>query len=505
MMRSLYSGVSGLRVHQTRMDVIGNNIANVNTVGFKRSSTLFSDILYQTTSPATGPNDERGVAGINAMQIGLGASLAAITTNITGPGGPQRTDQWSDLMIEGDSFFVVNNNGTNYFTKAGSFNVDANGNLCTPSGALVMGWQVSETDPSQCTSGQVSALRVMSPDKMFAEPEATTNCTVSGNIDQNDTQLQPDADGRTANVQFYDNLGNLITVVLNIKHATEDEGDAEGGLTPYAVRVQAVLDENGDSIFTEEVTDEEGVTTTQLREDFNQFYFNGQQYTVEQDEETGEITLGGEDDEVGGFLYFNSVTGRFVNATMDAALEGDQEATTNPFLTFSLGPEAGNENTPYGMVRIDFSSLTMFAQSGTTTLESARGTKESTAVGAGKPVGNMSGLSIDKFGQIFGTYDNGDQLLLGQIVVATFANPAGLEAVGNNMFATTQNSGGFDGVGKNILSTGGKFTPGVLEMSNVDLANEFTDMIITQRGFQANSRIITTSDTLLEELINLKR
>ncbi len=504
MMRSLYSGVSGLRVHQTRMDVIGNNIANVNTVGFKRSSTLFSDILYQTSSPATGPNDSMGVAGINAMQIGLGANLAAITTNITGTGGSQRTDQWSDLMIEGDSFFVVNNNGTNYFTKAGSFNVDANGNLCTPSGALVMGWQVSETDPSQCTSGQVSALRVMSPEKMFSEPEATTNVTVSGNIDANDTQLQPDAEGRTANVQFYDNLGNLITVMLNIKRAADDEGDATEGTTPYAVRVTGVVDEKGNSIFTEEVTNDDGTKEMVLKEDFQNFYFNGTQITVSQDEETGELVFG-EDDEAEAFLYFNSVTGRFVNATMDTALEGDQETTTNPFLTFSLGPEAGNENTPYGRVDIDFSSLTMFAQSGTTTLESARGTKESATEGAGKPVGNMTGLSIDKFGKIYGTYDNGDQLLLGQIVVATFANPAGLESVGNNMFATTQNSGTFDGVGKNILSTGGKFNTGVLEMSNVDLANEFTDMIITQRGFQANSRIITTSDTLLEELINLKR
>ena len=147
----------------------------------------------------------------------------------------------------------------------------------------------------------------------------------------------------------------------------------------------------------------------------------------------------------------------------------------------------------------------MFSQSGTTTLECARGTRASAAEGAGKPVGNMTGLSIDKYGKIYGAYDNGDSNLLGQVVVATFPNAAGLEAIGNNMFATTQNSGSFDGIGKDILTTGGKFNPGVIEMSNVDLANEFTDMIITQRGFQANSRIITTSDTLLEELINLKR
>lgn len=493
MMRSLYSGVSGLRVHQTRMDVIGNNIANVNTVGFKGSSTLFSDILYQTTSPATGPNDAMGTAGINAMQIGLGASLAAITTNITGTGGSQRTDQWSDLMIEGDSFFVVNNNGTNYFTKAGSFNVDANGNLCTPSGALVMGWQVSETDPSQCASDKVSALRVMSPDKLFSEPAATENCIVTGNIDQNDTQLAEDAKGRVANVQFYDNLGNLFTVALNIKHPEEAEDT-----NTYAVTVTNVYDEKGNSVFVEQV-EEDGVKIFQAKESQNGFSFNGETFEIgDVDPETGEFTI--EMDPA--ILTFDPVGGRFVRIDGNEDMEGYNEET-NQFITFNLAAET--ENTPYREIKIDFSALTMFAQSGTTTLECARGTRASAAEGAGKPVGNMTGLSIDKYGKIYGTYDNGDQNLLGQIVVATFANPAGLEAIGNNMFATTQNSGSFDGIGKNILSTGGKFSPGVLEMSNVDLANEFTDMIITQRGFQANSRIITTSDTLLEELINLKR
>lgn len=493
MMRSLYSGVSGLRVHQTRMDVIGNNIANVNTVGFKSSSTLFSDILYQTTSPATGPNEAMGTAGINAMQIGLGANLAAITTNITGTGGSQRTDQWSDLMIEGDSFFVVNNNGTNYFTKAGSFNVDANGNLCTPSGALVMGWQVSETDPSKCTSDKVSALRVMSPDKLFSEPAATENCIVTGNIDQNDTQLEEDAEGRVANVQFYDNLGNLFTVALNIKRPAEAENT-----NTFAVTVTNVFDEKGNSVFVEEI-EEDGVKSFQAKESQNGFSFNGETYEIgEVDPETGEFTI--EMDPA--ILTFDPVGGRFVSIDGNEDMEGYNEEA-NPFITFNLAAET--ENTPYREIKIDFSALTMFAQSGTTTLESARGTRASAAEGAGKPVGNMTGLSIDKYGKIYGTYDNGDQNLLGQIVVATFANPAGLESIGNNMFATTQNSGSFDGIGKNILSTGGKFSPGVLEMSNVDLANEFTDMIITQRGFQANSRIITTSDTLLEELINLKR
>ncbi len=337
------------------------------------------------------------------------------------------------------------------------------------------------------------------PDKMFSEPAATTQCIVKGNIDQNDTQLAPDAEGRVANIQFYDNLGNLYTMELNIKHAGEDaEADAESNST-YAVRVANVYDEKGKSIFVDEVV-EDGVTTY-VPSAITNFDFNGTDVSVTVDEETGEVTI---DMEEGATLAFDSVTGHFKNITGDADAMGDgYNEETNEFITFNIGGQT--EGDPFQLVTVDFSALTMFSQSGTTTLECARGTRASSAEGAGKPVGNMTGISIDKYGKIYGSYDNGDSNLLGQVVVATFPNAAGLEAVGNNMFATTQNSGSFDGIGKDILTTGGKFNPGVIEMSNVDLANEFTDMIITQRGFQANSRIITTSDTLLEELINLKR
>ncbi len=481
MMRALYSGVSGLRVHQTKMDVIGNNIANVNTVGFKSSSVTFSDILYQTTSAATGPNATTGAAGINAMQIGLGANVASITTKITGTGGSQRTDGWSDLMIEGDSFFVVNSNGSNYFTKAGSFNVDANGNLCTPSGALVMGWQVSPDDPSSCKSDNVSALRVMAPDNLFSEPEATTNVYLKGNIDQNDTQIAFEADGRLANIQFYDNLGNLYTAALNVK---QNEDPEETNV--YSVTVSNVFNEKGESVFVSKTVEEDG-TITYGPSTITSVSFGGSDYEAEVNEETGEVTI-----EMDGVpLEFNASSGRFVQV-------GEEEGGTS--VNFNLVSDGG----PFVPIDVDFSKLTMFSQSGTTNLEGVKGDIAKGA-GAGKPVGNMSGITIDKIGKIYGTYDNGDQILLGQIVVAKFANPAGLESIGNNMYAVTQNSGEFDGIGKDISSTGGKFNTGVLEMSNVDLANEFTEMITTQRGFQANSRIITTSDTILEELINLKR
>jgi flagellar hook protein FlgE len=155
MMRSLFSGVSGLKVHQTKMDVIGNNIANVNTIGFKASSVNFSDVLYQTTQHASGPNADTGTTGRNAKQIGLGANVASITASMTTPGASQRTDNPFDVMIEGDSFFIVNSGGSNYFTKAGAFGVDEFGTLCTSTGASVMGWQVDPNDPTKTIADAV--------------------------------------------------------------------------------------------------------------------------------------------------------------------------------------------------------------------------------------------------------------------------------------------------------------------------------------------------------------
>ncbi len=175
MMRSMYSGVSGLKVHQTKMDVIGNNISNVNTVGFKASTVTFSDILYQTSSNASGPNANAGTAGINAKQIGLGANLSSITSQMAVSGGSQRTDNAFDIMIEGDGFFIVNNGQSNYFTKAGAFMVDAAGTLCTATGANVMGWQVDPNDPNKCVADTVSALTVMYHDNLYIQRHATND------------------------------------------------------------------------------------------------------------------------------------------------------------------------------------------------------------------------------------------------------------------------------------------------------------------------------------------
>ena len=238
MMRSMYSGVAGLKTHQTRMDVIGNNIANVNTVGYKSQSVQFAELLYQTTSNASGPNATAGTGGVNAKQIGLGVKTGAISTAITRAGSAETTNNPFDLCITGDSFFVVNNGLDNFFTRDGSFNVDAAGNLVLSStGYNVMGWQVDET--GNIKQDTVSALRIMSAANMTYPPESTTLAYVSGIIDKNSTDFT-NADGKVMNLNFYDKRGYSYTAKLAIK-ATGTEGQ-------YSCEVVKVLDAKGNEV-----------------------------------------------------------------------------------------------------------------------------------------------------------------------------------------------------------------------------------------------------------------
>ena len=485
MLRSLYSGVSGLKVHQTRMDVIGNNISNVNTVGFKSSQVTFSDVLYQTSSAASGPDETTGRAGVNAKQIGLGANFASVKTTMDTTGGSTRTDNPFDLMIEGDGFFIVNNGTSNLFTKAGSFTLDANGTLCTATGYSVMGWQVDPKNPTAIKADTVSALHIMSAENMYSAPEATTAVHFEGNIDSADTDLA--GSGRVTNFTFYDNLGQSYTAQILVKQNTQADSLIK---SEYTVAITDVLDSNGQSIFVRKLVDDvTGDVSYELNDTVSEVNLGSYTFSAQSvDEETGVPTLVCDQPPV---LSFNPSTGKMVNI-------GDGEGEQK--LTFSL-PINGDH--PFRDIEVDFSALTMYANSGKTTIEGSKGDLNN--LGKGRTAGNMSGVTIDNAGKIYGVYDNGVSKLLGQVVVAKFANNSGLEAVGNSLFAESQNSGEFDGIGEDITMSGGKFNVGVLESSNVDLASEFTDMITTQRGFQANSRIITTSDSLLEELINLKR
>lgn len=440
MMRSLFSAVSGLKAHQTKMDVIGNNIANVNTVAYKSQSVTFGDVYYQTTQVATGPNEASGKGGTNAKQIGLGSTVGAISVDPTAQGASERTDNTWDLMISGDKFFVVSNAGNTYFTRAGDFTTDLDGAIVTQSGANVMGWK-ADAD-GNIIKDRVQALYATSPEYTYTAPAATTGVTITGNVDSRET-------GDIAyTVNFYDSLGNEYQATLNL---TYDSKDAAAGTTSYNVV-------------------------------------------------GGSVTMNGQPTELSvscdSQVVFNTNTGASIVGNAVLALTFTDNSADGSGNIANIGTNNGNTST----INLDASGLTMYAAA-----SNINATMGINGTGAGKAVGKMTSVGVNEAGQIVASYSNGDTKKIGQIAVASFTNPSGLEKVGDNLYAATLNSGSFDGIGEDISESSGKITSGYLEMSNVDLADQFTNMITTQRGYQANSRIITVSDTMLEELINLKR
>jgi flagellar hook protein FlgE len=470
MMRSLYSGVAGLKSHQTKMDVIGNNIANVNTMGFKSSSVLFRDVLYQTTSVATGATATTG--GTNSSQIGLGTKVSSISTKMTENGAAQSTNNPYDLMLNGDSFFVVSRGGTNYFTKVGNFEVDGAGCLVTSNGYQVMGWQVDPDNPSEVKKDVVSALYPESTANKTSSPEQTSQAYLSGNIDATDAALTS-TDGSVLSLPIYDALGYSYTCKFTLKKV---ESQLDNSL--YTLELTSIKDSNN-----VEIMGNDDPTTTDVVEGGYTATIGGRSSI--------QIKMNPDD---GSFEYVGSAgqSTALLKITPKSSDYGDS------FTSIVNGEKVDG-------VTVDFSNLTCYQSktSGKSTATIVRGSTASE--GAGRSMGTMNDVSIDTSGKIYGVYSNGETKLLGQIAVATFTNPMALEAVGSSMYTTTQNSGEFDGIGSAVDEDGGSMSQGVLEMSNVDLSTEFTEMITTQRGFQANSRIITTSDSMLEELVNLKR
>ena len=738
MMRSLYSAVSGLKTHQTRMDVIGNNISNVNTEAFKSSSVTFSEIMYQTTSSASAGNGTLGVGGVNAKQIGLGVATGATQMSITTAGAAETTGNPFDLKLtdsQTTNFFVVSDGTNNMFTRAGSFYVDGNGYLCmTSTGYTLMGWQV-EAESGQIRKDTVTPLQVMSPANQTSSPEATEKAYISGVLDKNDSNLTS-VDGYAQSMLFYDDLGYAYTAKFAVKPADTANGQ-------YTISLADIIDQNSKSIFApgaryensnirdlfgntatteidiplptsnaglkvgeaywdatngvyKVITEKEAAskygftfpagktnpdyvttvdngngTTTGYKTyqmfgltdtDFAQangtnttigqyrkignlstdtmtvqknvaiptgFTWNGgiltrtadgetftydaqsnafrnrttgasmttaalfglteadgtviedgvyktQNYTFENGIllMTEERKLPGKEDETNltnNQFYYDSKTGMYYYI-QSATVKGEQPAeikeldtngngylsytdengttqtlsvakafgftagkdttvsvvdgvatgsiqTTDFTMTFNVkdgtfnsivtdGQTTANLNMAllgenFKNVVIDFKQMLNYNNGGTSTVKMLRG--DITGDGAGKKLGALTGITVDSSGKIYGSYDNGNTVLLCQIAVAQFSNASGLEKIGNSCYQTTLNSGEFDGIGIEVNADGSSINTGELEMSNVDLSGEFTSMIVTQRGFQANSRVITTSDTLLEELINLKR
>lgn len=453
MMRSMYAGVSGLRVHQSRMDVIGNNISNVNTVGFKSERMTFSDMYYQTLQGASGSNPENKTAGINPMQIGLGAAVGSIDSIMT-EGAAQRTDRSLDMKIEGDGFFIVNNNDGNFFTRAGVFNLDNQGYLATPKGHRLMGWNVDKD--GKVVQGQVEPLQVYSPQFSYSAPSSTINAQLSGNIDKSDERIKLGGTGYVFTLPVYDKLGYKYTVKYSLTKSTVDTDPKA-----YVVQLQSVIGPDG--------------------------------------EETDLSTGSGKNVKITGNKTGDTDTTVELKFLADGTLDpaGNTSFKIQDLEKITGGKFASLETE----ITVDFSQIKMYA--GKTNIETKRG--DANGIGAGREPGVLSGFAVGLDGKITGKYTNGDTRTLGQVVVNTFSNPAGLVKKGDNLFEATANSGDFDGIGKDVQSTGGGIASGVLEMSNVDLSKEFTEMIVTQRGYQANSKIITVSDEMLQELVNLVR
>jgi len=441
MMRSMFSGVSGLRAHQTRMDVIGNNVANVNTVGFKSGRVTFQEIFSQTLKGASSPDTATGRGGTNPMQIGLGLGVGAVDT-ITTRGSLQRTDNPTDMAIEGDGFFICKggSSDTFKFTRAGNFTIDKLGNLVTGSGLNVYGWQKLKSDGSGefDTEVPIEPINLYSDNyrnKRIIAAKATSSAVLAGNLDASyldpttAASLTPPGVVETFTVPMtiYDKLGNDYKINIEFTKAQINAGPP--------------------------------ITT----------------------EWTWTVTTGPE-------IVATA-------ATASGTLIFDSEGIISEgMLPDKVEFTPVNAGTDLFEVQLDFSKLTMFAADNSVKPQSVDG----------YPSGSLVTFSVGSDGILTGIYDNGQQQSLGLMAISGFENPAGLQRVGDNMYIPTTNSGDYKAVkaGSNGVGT---LNPGTLEMSNVDLSKEFTEMIITQRGFQANSRIITTSDEMLQELVSLKR
>lgn len=398
MLRSLYSGISGLRAHQTMLDVTGNNIANVNTVGYKANAVQFQDTLSQLTQGATAPGANNG--GGNPAQVGLGVLVSGITTNFT-QGSAQATGRATDLMISGDGYFVTKQGTETTYTRAGSFDLDAAGRLVTTDGKIVQGW--TGVNGVINTGGAVG--NVVLPDGAIAPAIATTTATMGGNLPSETKPADPAA------------------------------------VPPVAA---------GTIVRDMDVYDANGVATV--------------------------VSL----------TFTRTATGWDVSAP----------GATTASLGFTNGVQnAGNPaSLTVNGVAVDLAGLTSYAGVSTASVTGQNG----------RAAGTLESFSISKDGTLIGSFTNGAKQALARIAVATFTNPAGLEKAGNSGFTATVNSGNpvLGGPGDPGM---GNAVAGSLEMSNVDLSQEFTNLIVAQRGFQANARIITTSDEVLQELTNLKR
>ncbi len=456
MMRSLYAGVSGLKNHQTRMDVVGHNISNVNTYGYKTTRVTFQDMLSQTIAGAAKPEENRG--GVNPKQVGLGMTIASIDRLFT-QGSLQTTGNQTDLALSGDGFFVVADGDKKYYTRAGTFGLDKNGSLVNPANGLkVQGWMATRNETGDMVvnpSGSPEDLVVPIYNKI--EARETNNIRYKCNLDARRGIVPPNATGRmrasagvTTSIEMYDKQGNThrLSMIFWKTGANQWTGSAaiSDATTPITLDVAGQTGPNQEN------------TSSRINLRFSP---DGKLISVSDESGADEINQG--------MLTLNT----------KYRVEGDPTVRQ---IALNLGQAGVLEG------------ITQFSSPSTTKAVEQDGYS----------MGYMESFNIDNSGIITGVYSNGVKQSVGQVAVSVFTNPQGLVASGENLFEVSNNSG-MANIGPAAQAGRGKIQAGTLEMSNVDLSDQFTDMIVTQRGFQANSRTITTSDQMLQELISLKR
>ena len=566
MMRSMFSGITGLKIFQMDMDTIGNNIANVNTVGFKASRMTFQTTLLQTLKAASAP--QNNVGGTNPMQIGLGSKIASIDKMMS-QGSFQNTGKKTDLAIQGDGFFILSDGVGRYYTRAGNFDLDTNGTLIQPStGFKVQGWS-AKVDPSSGrryvdTNEPIGDIVISAGMSMAAS--STSNMKLGGNLKadvgpQNFVmKVRDTTTGTDYTVRFFFSKtsndintrqsGDPFSTNQSYTWEADWTGDGTADAAGYIVfnefgRVVSsgitsggsgdtidlpgdadiVIPSTGEPRFYEaddtsnfyvaEFTSPRYVTSVQVYDTLGRAYnlylefirlgkygsfdnawvwraYTDTGETIEYVNASGSTEFAPGQPYIGGLLEFD--TAGKLSAMWGVYDSGGTMAvdTTNELKTIQF--DASHNGDGEVRITIDFTSMTQYASPHSAAVTYQNGNAE----------GTLQSFAINENGEIIGTFSNGLTDILGKIALSVFNNPAGLEEVGNSLYVQSPNSG-IPQIG--AAGTGGRGTiiPGVLEMSNVDLAEEFTRMIIAQRGFQANARVITTSDTILGELVNIVR
>lgn len=463
MMRSLYSGVSGMQNHQTRLDVIGNNVANVNTTGFKRGRVNFQDMISQQLSGAARPTTE--VGGVNPKEVGLGVMTASIDTIFT-QGNLQSTGVSTDVAIQGNGFFILKNGEESFYTRAGAFGLDSEGTLVNPAnGMRVQGWMAEELNGEMVLNTAGSTEDIIIPVGTKDPAKATQNVNFACNLNKNTPEILEGASpadiakGTWATEQkIYDSFGNQH--MLNVSFTR-----VVGNPNQWEVTVNVNPD---------------GETPTETR-----------------------VGLGTTDGTENTFLVNFDNNGTLLSVMDSAGNMTNPEGEVILQTSFNVPDANPDENgNPYRQT-LNINLGTIGSQKNTIT-QSASQSSTKAFYQDGYTMGYLDNFKIDSTGTITGVYSNGTNRIIGQLALASFTNQGGLEKAGENTYVESNNSG-LANIGVSGIAGKGSLLAGSLEMSNVDLTEQFTDMIVTQRGFQASSKTILTADTLLDTVMNLKR